>query len=551
MRWNWSRAEAARGTWRVPSESVAWRIASANVNPGMTSSWNSKSLTGMKFGLLANFAGTGASAVAQLACIPLYVKFLGIEGYGLIGFYLMLQTLLQVLDLGLSPTVNREMARYSVKPEKAAEARDLVRTLEFGYWLIGLVLGATLLAAASWIAAHWIKSSVLPVSSITRAVMLMGILAVFQWPISFYQGALMGLHRQVLFNILKVIAVTFSNGGAVLILWLVSPTIEAFLVWQISISAAQVVLIAFFLWSSLPRSERPPRFNPSIIRSVWRFAAGMSGITLIGLILTQVDKVLVSKLLTLKVFGYYSLAWTVANGLLIISSAVFNVIFPRMSAQVAASDENGICQSYHRGAQLMAVLVLPLAAVLSFFSFDILRLWTGSTETAAFDAPILTVLVVGSALNALLYLPYALQLAFGWTKLSFVAGLLSVAILIPLLFPITKYFGAVGAASMWAALNTLNMLVVVPVMHRRLLRGEAWRYFGDIGLPLISTVGIAVLGRLVIADLTSPVVMFACVSSVWLGCLVAAILAAPHIRSWALTQLMNVKVQMTRYGSVG
>jgi O-antigen/teichoic acid export membrane protein len=468
---------------------------------------------------------------------------MGIEAFGLIGFYLMLLTLLQVLDFGLSPTMNREMARYSVQPEKAAEARDLVRTLEVGYWLIGLVLGAALLAAAPWIATHWIKSSAMPASSITQAVMLMGILAVFQWPVSFYQNALMGLHRQVLFNILKVAAVTLSSGGAVLVLWRVSPTIKALLLWQVAVSAAQAVLIAFLLWRSLPSSGQPAHFNPSIVRGVWRFAAGMSGITLIGLILTQVDKVLVSKLLTLRVFGYYSLAWTVANGLLIISSVVFNVIFPRMSAQVAAFDENGIRESYHRGAQLMAVMVLPLAAVLSFFSFDILRLWTGSTETAAFDARILSVLVVGSALNALLYLPYALQLAFGWTKLSFVAGLLSVAIFIPPLFPMTKYFGALGAASMWAVLNILNILIVVPIMHRRLLRGEAWRYFGDIGLPLIATMGVALLGRLVLADLSSPVMTLACVLSVWIGCLVVAILAAPHIRSWALAQVMGAKLQ--------
>jgi len=514
----------------------------------MNPSWSPKSFSGLKVGLLANFAGTGFAALAQLACIPLYVKFLGVEGYGLIGFYLMLQTLLQVLDLGLSPTVNREMARYSVQPEKAVEARDLVRTLEVGYWLIGLVLGAAVLASAPWLATHWIKSSALPASTITRAIMLMGILAVFQWPVSFYQGALMGLRRQVLYNTLRVVAVTLCNGGAVLVLWRVSATIEAFLLWQVAVSAAQAVLIAVLLWRSLPGADRPPRFNPSIIRGVWRFAAGMSGITLVGLILTQVDKVLVSKLLTLRVFGYYSLAWTVANGLLVISSAVFNVIFPRMSAQVAASDESGIRQSYHRGAQLMAVIVLPSAAVLCFFSFDILRLWTESTETAAFDARILSVLVVGSALNALLFVPYALQLAFGWTKLSFVAGLLSVAIVIPSLFPMTKYFGALGAASMWAVLNVVNMFIAVPIMHRRLLRGEAWRYFGDIGLPLICTMGIALLGRLVLADLTSPVVTLACVSSVWLGCLVMAILAAPHVRSWARVQVMGAKLQYYNAG---
>ena len=102
-----------------------------------------KLTSGFKLDLAANFAGVGSSALLQFACVPLYLKFLGIEAFGLIGFYLMLQAVLQVLDLGLSPTMNREMARYSVQPEKAAEARDLVRTLEAGYWLIGIAIGVS------------------------------------------------------------------------------------------------------------------------------------------------------------------------------------------------------------------------------------------------------------------------------------------------------------------------------------------------------------------------------------------------------------------------
>src|SRR5207253_973450 len=115
------------------------------------------------------------------------------------------------------------------------------------------------------------------------------------------------------------------------------------------------------------------RFDAALLNNIWKFAAGMGGITLAGLVLTQFDKVLVSKLLSLKTFGYYSLAWTIANGLLIISSGVFNVVFPRMSAEVAAHSQHGVARSYHEGTQLMAVLVIPLATVISFFSFDVLR----------------------------------------------------------------------------------------------------------------------------------------------------------------------------------
>src|SRR5580658_7723106 len=150
--------------------------------------WIIKSFSGLKLDLGANLTGSAWAMLLQLACIPLYIKFMGIEAYGLIGFYLMFQAMLNVLDLGLSPTMNREMARYSVQVGKADEARDLVRTLEVGYWFIGIVIGASMVVASPWVATHWIKASTIPVRSIRQSVALMGILALFQWPVSFYQG---------------------------------------------------------------------------------------------------------------------------------------------------------------------------------------------------------------------------------------------------------------------------------------------------------------------------------------------------------------------------
>src|ERR1700691_784669 len=196
-----------------------------------------------RHGLVANLAGSAWSTLMQLVCVPMYIRFLGIEAFGLIGFYLMFQTLLQVLDLGLSPTMNREMARYSVQQEKADEARDLVRTLEVGYWGIGILIGAALVAVSPWVATHWIAAGATPVSSVKQAVTLMGLLAVFQWPISFYQGGLFGLGKQIPFNVVRVIAATASSGGAVLVLRFVSPTIQAFFLWLVAMNAVQVVLL--------------------------------------------------------------------------------------------------------------------------------------------------------------------------------------------------------------------------------------------------------------------------------------------------------------------
>ena len=104
----------------------------------------------------------------------------------------------------------------------------------------------------------------------------------------------------------------------------------------------------------------------------------MSGITVSSIILTQFDKIILSRLLPLKTFGYYTLATAVGNGLYILITPVFNATFPRISAMVAARDENGVRELYHLASQLMAALILPVASIVAFFSHDVMMLWTAT-----------------------------------------------------------------------------------------------------------------------------------------------------------------------------
>ena len=65
----------------------------------------------------ANFIATAASraylAVISLVMLPMYIREMGLEAYGLVALFLVLQIWLQLLDLGLTPTMAREAARHS------------------------------------------------------------------------------------------------------------------------------------------------------------------------------------------------------------------------------------------------------------------------------------------------------------------------------------------------------------------------------------------------------------------------------------------------------
>lgn len=452
----------------------------------------------VKHNIVANLLGRGWATAMGVLFVPLYIRYMGIEAYGLVGLYTLLLMLCNLLDLGLSATLNRELARRAEQPEEAQETRDLVRTLELIYWGVALVIAVAVMALAPVIANHWLRANQLPTATVAQAVAIMGLVLALRWPTGLYEGGLMGLQRQVLRNAISAGTGTLRGVGAVLILMFVSPSIQAFFAWQILTNALQTALGGLFLWRSLPKGTRRPRFHPDRLRAVWQFALGMTGISLVTLLLTQLDKIILSKILPLDRFGYYSLAGVVAAGLYTLIGPLFDALFPRFSGLVAAGEEDALRGLYHRGAQLMSVVILPAAIVLALFSPELLFAWTGDMVKVENTWRLVSLLALGTAMNGLMHLPYALQLAHGWTTLTVYGNTIALAVLAPAIVLMAVHFGAIGAASIWVVLNSAYVLVVVQVMHRRLLPREKARwYVEDVGLPLAATVAVAGLARMV------------------------------------------------------
>ena len=503
----------------------------------------------LKRNIVANFGGSVWTGLMGLVFVPLYIHFLGIEAYGLIGIFATLLAIFGLLDMGLSSTLNREMARLTVQEGNAREMRDLVRTLEIPYWLVGLLISVIVIVLSPFIAYRWVNAENLAPRTVQIAIMLMGLAVALQWPISLYSGGLMGLQRQVLLNAINIVMATFRGLGAVLILWLVSPTVEAFFSWQIFVSFVNIGLIFFFLWRSLPDAAEPPRFRGELLLNIWRFAAGMTGITVLVTILMQLDKIILSRMLSLEMFGYYALASVVAMNLGRLISPVFSATYPRLTNLVALGATEEITRLYHKSAQLVSVLVLPAALVVALFSKELLLLWTQSPETAEHTHSLVSILVMGTAVNGLMNIPYALQLAFGWTRLAFLANVVSVLLLIPLMITLTKWYGAVGAASVWLILNVGYMFISLPIMHRRLLPTEKWRwYFEDVGRPLLAAVVVSLIGRCIIRSDWPPLLLIVSLGMVSGGTLFVSACAANQlevvgrVKSFLTMLLMRKKI---------
>jgi O-antigen/teichoic acid export membrane protein len=453
--------------------------------------------------LAANLAGRAWSTAMAVAFVPFYIKFMGIEAYGVVGLFATIQTLSTLLDLGLSSALGRELAQSAGEPPE--RRRDLIRTLEAIYWPIGGVLAIAIALAAGPLAAHWVHERTLPEATIATAGRILALTLFLQWPSSLYGGGLLGIGQHPLYNALTALAATVRGAGAVLVLWLVSPTLTAFLTWQVIAAAFQTLVLGPALWRQVRAAHHRPTISRSELRRVWRFAAGLSAISIVTLALTNADRVLLSRILPLDAFGYYTLAWVVAGSLYAVSGPVHATVYPKLCAAVIG-DRDAERSLYHLASETMAVLIAPLAATVVFFAPELLRAWTGNAAIAAQTETLVRWLIVGTALNALVTVPYALQLAHGWTGLTLKNNAIALATLVPLIWLLVPSYGAVAAAWSWVVLNGCYLLITVGMMHARLLQGEhaAWLR-DDVARPV--AVAFATVAVLWVASAYLPFAM--------------------------------------------
>lgn len=377
----------------------------------------------MKRDLLVNFISKGWIALLSIIAIPLYLHYLGIEAYGLIGFFAALQGLLSLFDMGFGTTLNREYAVMTALSDQAQNMRDLLKTLQLIYITVGIGLSILIVVLSPLIVHHWIRVIDLPQKTVLTSIILMGISFLAQWPISFYTNGLMGLHYQVLANGLIFLFGTLRTLGAVLIILLFSSDITAFFKWQAFVAFLNVFIVATILWKKLPYTGKRPHFRSDLLKSVWGYSAGLTGIAITAVLWSQMDKVILSKLLTLKEFGYYMLAFSVAVAINNMSYPVYTMIFPKLAHELAKGNIDNLKKIYHTGCQVIALTLIPVALLICIFSKKVVWIWTGSYITAEETHKLISILSLCSLLGGILLVPQALQLSYKWTSLTFYSNI--------------------------------------------------------------------------------------------------------------------------------
>jgi len=433
--------------------------------------------------------------------VPVYIHYLGVESYGLIGIFAAMQAWLSLLDLGMSPTLSREMSRFLAGVHSNTSIRNLFNSLECIYLGLALLIGFFVMFSAGWIGSHWLRVEKLPIDTVVSALVIMAWVMAFRWMTALYRGAVIGLQRQVWLNTVTAFFATARGAGVIFVLAFVSSTIEAYFVCQGLLAFMEAGVFAYQLRRWLPSGAVQTRFSMLELKKVWRFAGGVFLISLLAMALTQIDKVLLSRMITLKAFGYYSLAVTISAVLRMVMGPIRHATYPRMTELVAGNQKVELSSFYHMTSQLLSILVIPIAFTISFFAGDILFLWTRDSELVASVSPIVSIYIWGTLLNALVHPAASLQLAYGWISLMIYYGIAAVIVFVPMLFYFVPDYGVIAGAVIWVCLNLFGFSVVIPIMHRRILPGETMRwYVDDVLKPGLVALSVVAAAKMILTE---------------------------------------------------
>lgn len=427
---------------------------------------------------------------AGIIAIPLVTLTLGTEALGLVGVYATLQALLGLFDLGLPVAANHRLAIMISRDVAPLERAAMVRTLEALFWsLVAIFLLAGFLLRGSL--AAWLNVVSLPRETVDSALLLMISAAVIRFPVAFYSNVLFAYNRHIYPNAIVATSAALRIAAALVALVAFHVGIVGYFAIQLIGSVIEVALLATGAWAAQLHRWIWPRLGA--LRGVASMAGGLTAVSIVAVMFAQIDKVIISRMLSLGDFGLYSAGYTFAAGLAALSYPIGNAVFPQLSQNLDGKSGE-VVRIVHSATELTILVLLPLGCVMVMQTQAVLALFFLVKSAPSTLASILPYMLLGGIALGFATLPHLFQIAA--RRLATVIYI-NAGLLLPyaaLIVAGTYEGGVVGAALAFAVFNIARLLVYWGVLGSRRSTRSIW--WPAVFLTIATTGAGLILARL-------------------------------------------------------
>lgn len=426
----------------------------------------------LKLNTLANYVGLIYTTLLGVLVLPLYMQYLGAEAFGIVGLFVVLQAWMQLVDMGMSPVMSREAARVRGAAEGYTSLKKLLSSFEIILLSFSILIIVLVYLGAGWISSYWLNIESIQQETVENTLIIISVILSLRLYVSLYRNGIQGLERQVWLNVINIFVVTVKFIGALALLYYVTNDVVHFFVYQLVVGFVELIVLYVGLNRFVSVKKAVPfRFYWEEVKAVLPFASAVAYAVVVWVLLTQLDKLVLSKVLSLTEFGYFSLVVIVVSGISQLMSPISQAVLPRMTYLVSKDQEDQMIALYRKATQYMLIILLPLTAVIAVYSWELLYAWTGNKQAAEWASEILMWFSLGSGVLAITAFQYYLQYAFGKLKLHTIYNTVSVVIQVPLVIYVALEYGALGAALVWFLMRIVTFVFWMPYVHYKFVPG--------------------------------------------------------------------------------
>jgi len=392
-----------------------------------------------------NLAGQGGPFLAGLFAIPLLIRGLGTDRFGVLTLAWLVIGYFSLFDMGLSRALTQIVA------EKLGE-RNPTQALSVAWTALGIMFGLGLVGTAAMaVLSPWLVHSVLRIPSALQSETLQAfVLLSAAIPVVLVTAGLVGIltafHRFGTLN-----AIRAPVGMYILIAPLAVLPFTRNLVAVTAVLVLGRILACGVYLLACRRLMPPLRTGLSqpfaAVTPLFRFGAWMTVTNVVSPLMVYLDRFIIGATLSVAAVAYYSTPLEVITKILIVPGALLGVLFPAFAAS-HRQDPERLVRLFGRGTAYVTLFLFPVLLLAGAFAHEGLRLWLGE-EFAQHSAPVLQWLAVGVFINGIAQVFATYIQGIGRPDLTATLHLIELPIYLPSLWWAIHRFGIVGAAMAW------------------------------------------------------------------------------------------------------
>lgn len=428
---------------------------------------------------IANMAGAIIPLVFSILTVPLYLKFIGEERYGVLAVIWVLLGYFGVFDLGLGKATTQRMAKI----DSTSERSELLLTVLVLTIVLGFLGGLVLLFSSDWMLTHLLSLGGENKREALASTIWLPVGLILLLLNSAMKGALQARERFVAINSASVLGDSLAQILPLLVAWLGYVTIDMLLPAVLCARLLTTVLLFIQCYKYVPLGQGA-RINLTHVRPLLTYGGWACTVTMIVPLMVVLERLVIAAIAGPKGVAYFTIPFNLVTKLSILPNSYGGVLFPKLAALPSGESKALADQAARNTVALMTPLVILTLGLLHPF----LILWLGS-DMAERCSGVGELLLFGVWISALVVPHSFLLYAEGLLKRKIlIVSALELPVYFIMLWFGVKYFGVLGAAGAW------SLRVLIDAIFFLLLA----RAFREMALFALSSIFLVAITTIVV-----------------------------------------------------